>query len=142
MYIHCYSHCLNLSNAASCNVQEVRNLLSIINEVHYFLFHSPKRQGMFELTVKKVLPFSTHSKLPGLCKTQCVERHTCFEVFLELYEPPITFLDAILSPRDYPELLSSEGSWNWDSETWVKAQGLKASLSSILRFSSSPKCLR
>ena len=86
---------------------------------------------MFELTVKKFLPTSTHSKLPGLCKTRWVERYTCFEVFLELYEPLITFWDAILSPHDYSELLSSEGSWNWDSKTRVKAQGLKASLSSF-----------
>ena len=50
---------------------------------------------MFELTVVKFMPASSHSKLPGLCKTRWVERHICFEVFLELYEPLITFLDAI-----------------------------------------------
>ena len=90
---------------------------------------------MFELTVVKFMPASTHSKLPGLCKTRWVERHTCFEVFLELYEPLITFLNAILSPHEYPQLVSSDGSWNWDNETRVKAQGLKASLSSFQAIS-------
>ena len=47
LYTHCYSHCLNLSIAASCNVQEVRNLISIINEAHFFLPNSPKTQSMF-----------------------------------------------------------------------------------------------
>ena len=45
-----------------------------------------------------------------------------------MYEALITFLDAILCPHDYPQLASPDGSWNWDSDTRVKAQGLKASL--------------
>ena len=36
IYTHCYSHCLDLSIAASCQVQEVRNLISLINESHLF----------------------------------------------------------------------------------------------------------
>ena len=77
------------------------------------------------------MPASSHSKHPGLCKTRWVERHTCFEVFLELYEPLVIFLDAILSPCEYPQLSCDDGSWNWDTETRVKAQGLKATLSSF-----------
>ena len=49
-------------------------------------------------------------------ETQWVERHTCFEVFLELYEALVTFLDAILSPDEYPNLASSDGSGNWDGK--------------------------
>lgn len=131
LYTHCYSHCLNLSIAASCGVQDVRNLISLVNESHLFLSNSPKRQKMFELTLKEFLPSSSHSKLPGLCKTRWVERHTCFEVFLEMYEPFVTFLDAIMSPHEYPQLRSSDGSWNWDNDTRVKAQGLKAALTSF-----------
>ena len=37
LYTHCYSHCLNLSIAASCQIQEVWNLIGIINEAHIFL---------------------------------------------------------------------------------------------------------
>lgn len=53
LYTHCYSHSLNLSIAASCQVQEVKNLIDIINEAHLFLSNSPKRQSMFELTITK-----------------------------------------------------------------------------------------
>ena len=131
IYTHCYSHCLNLSIAASCQVQEVRNLISLINESYLFLSNSPKRQRLFELTVSEFLPYASANKLPGLCKTRWVERHTCFEVFLEMYEALVTFLDAIMLPSEYPHLASSDGSWNWDAETKVKAQGLKAALSSF-----------
>ena len=37
IYTHCYSHCLNLSVAATCTVQEVRNLIGLINRAYYFL---------------------------------------------------------------------------------------------------------
>ena len=52
---------------------------------------------------------------------------------LEMYEALVTFLDAILSPPDYPDLESesADGSWNWDRDTRVKAQGLKAALCSF-----------
>ena len=90
---------------------------------------------MFELTVVKFMPASSHSKLPGLCKTRWVERLTCLEVFLELYEPLTTFLDAIVSPNAYPQLVSSDGAWNWDNETKVRAQVLKATLSSFQTIS-------
>ena len=32
-----YTHCLNLAIAASCKVQEVRNLIGLINEAYLFL---------------------------------------------------------------------------------------------------------
>ena len=125
VYTHCYAHCLNLSIASTCNLQEVRNLVGIINEAYLFMHNSPKRQLMFQLTMSYHLPDSSHSKLPGLCKTRWVERHTCFEVFF------VTFLDAIVSPHEYPELVSSSGSWDWDRDTIVKAQGMKSALSSF-----------
>ncbi len=34
-----YTHCLNLSVAASSKVQEVRNLIGLMNEAHLFLYH-------------------------------------------------------------------------------------------------------
>jgi len=48
-----------------------------------------------------------------------------------MYEAIITFLGAIMSTHEYPELTSSTGNWNSDKDTIVKAQGLKASLLSF-----------
>ena len=44
MFTHCYSHCLNLSIATSCKVQEVRNLIGVVNEFYSFLDNNPKQQ--------------------------------------------------------------------------------------------------
>lgn len=131
LFTHCYAHCLNLSIAATCQLSEVRNLIGLINETYLFLNNSPKRQKLFELALKEYLPENSHSKLPGLCKTRWVERHWCLDVFLEMYELLVTFLDAVISPHEYPNLKSSTGSWNWDKDTITKAQGLKASLLSF-----------
>ena len=56
VYTHCYAHCLNLSIASTCNIQEVRNLVGLINEVYLFLHNNPKRQQMFQLTISCHLP--------------------------------------------------------------------------------------
>ena len=106
-FTHCYAHCLNLSIAASCKLSEVRNLVGLINEAYLFLNNSPKRQQLFGLTLKEYLPENSHSKLPGLCKTRWVERHTCLDLFLEMYELLVTFLDAVISPHECPNLKSS-----------------------------------
>ena len=107
LFTHCYAHCLNLSIAASCKLSEVRNLVGLINEAYLFLNNSPKRQQLFGLTPKEYLPENSHSKLPGLCKTRWVERHTCLDLFLEMYELLVTFLDAVISPHECPNLKSS-----------------------------------
>ena len=85
-------------------MQEVRNLIGVVNELYLFLDYSPKWQRFFERVLAKYLPEYSHSKLLCLCKTFWVERHTCFEVFHEMYEGFVTFLDAILSPDDYQYL--------------------------------------
>ena len=107
LFTHCYAHCLNLSIAASCKLSEVRNLVGLINEAYLFLINSPKRQQLFGLTLKEYLLENSHSKLPGLCKTRWVERHTCLDLFLEMYELLVTFLDAVISPHECPNLKSS-----------------------------------
>ncbi len=65
LYTHCYSHCQNLSIAASCGIQEVKNMIALINEVHLFLSNSPKRQEFFEQSLKEFLP---HSNFLGYAK--------------------------------------------------------------------------
>ena len=57
------------------------------------------------------------------------------EVSLELYEALTTYLDAIAYPNPYPQLVCSDCAWNWDKETKVRAQGLKATLSSFQTIS-------
>ena len=95
LFTHCYAHCLNLSIPASCKLSEVQNLVGQINEAYLLL------------TLKEYQPENSHSKPPGLCKTRWVERHTFLDLFLEMYELLFTFLDAFISPHEYPNLISS-----------------------------------
>ena len=44
-------------------------------------------------------------------------------------------LILIISPHEYPVLASSSGSWDWDRDTIVKAQGMKSALSSFQMIS-------
>ena len=53
LFTHCCAHCLNLSITASCKLSEVRNLIDLTNEAYLFLNNSPKRQQLFELTLKE-----------------------------------------------------------------------------------------
>ena len=71
-------------------------------------------------------------KLKDLCKTRWVERHTCFETLFELYEYVIICL-ACIANRHHDSLVSEATNyenWQWDSETRMKAAGLKSKLSS------------
>ena len=107
----------------------MRNLICLINEAYLFLIKSLKRQQLFELTLKEYLPENSHGKLPGLCKTRWVKIHACLDLFLEMYELLVTFLDAVISPHEYPNLKSSTEAGI--GTTITKAQGLKASLLSF-----------
>ena len=64
IFTHCFSHCLNLSIAATSKVQEVRNLIGVITN-----FCQTVQRGSV-LTLEKYLPKSARKKLLGLCKTR------------------------------------------------------------------------
>ena len=53
---HCYCHCLILSLASACQLQEICNLIGIIYEAFPFLSNSAKRQGYFEQILEVYLP--------------------------------------------------------------------------------------
>ena len=96
----------------------------------FFFSNSAKRQIYFERILEVYLPTCSRTKLVGLCKTRWVERHTCFEVFLEMYQAFVTFLDAMLHPHQHSQLGTND-TWDWDRNTLVKAQGMMAALTTF-----------
>lgn len=98
IYVHCNSHVLNLSIASSSKLPQIRNMIDSINETFLFFRNSPKRQHLLERIIENQLPDSRVQKLKGLCKTRWVERHTCLETFLELYQPVVLSLTGITDP--------------------------------------------
>ena len=136
LYTHCRSHVLNLSIAATCQVPEVRNMVDTINSCFLFFNNSPKRQRFFELVLEVMGATTKKKHLAGLCKTRWVERHTCFETFLELYKYLSICLKAISLPHLFPELVlvtpddpeSEKWGWEKNKETKITAQGLHAGI--------------
>ncbi|CAH3121600.1 unnamed protein product [Pocillopora meandrina] len=105
LFTHCNSHVLHLSVAAACRLTS------------QFLGQVLEKYGST----------SRKEKLKGLCKTQWVERHECYETFYEFYEYVCISLEAIVDDESHPHVYSSL-SFTWDRETKTKAQGLLANL--------------
>ena len=111
---------LNLSTCIACKVPSIRNMVGFINETNLF----PKRQSFFvEDVVLQCESVSMKTKLSGLCKTRW-EWHTCYETFYEFYKYICLCLEATVDPSTHVELNLNNGTWEWDSECKVKAQGL------------------
>ena len=56
MYLHCSSHCLNLTVVKSLEVTSVRNRMAVVGRLYQFFSAHPKRQGAFEKTVSERQP--------------------------------------------------------------------------------------
>ena len=64
------------------------------------------------------------TEFSGPFKIHCVEQHTCYETFYEFYKYMCLCLEAIVDCSAHAELNLTDGTWEWDSESKVKAQGL------------------
>ena len=74
LYTHCSSHRLNLSIAASCKVQMIKNMMDNVRIISDFFNNSPKRQSLVESKVEEFLPASSHKTLINVCRTRWVVR--------------------------------------------------------------------
>lgn len=128
LYTHCNSHVLNLSIAAACKAQLVRNMIGTVNELFLFFGNSPKRQRYFEKIISEEENKASVTKLKGLCKTRWIERHTCYETLQELFPCVCKCLDRILVPD---EALDADEDWSWDRDTCTKANGLLSVITSF-----------
>ena len=117
VYIHCYSHVLNLCVAKACELQVVRNVIGTLNQVCLFFNNSPKWQALLEHTINNMSKPSTRKKLVDQCRTRWVAKHDSFHVFGKLYEAVVESLE---------EIVSNHRSWN--NETITAANSLKAAI--------------
>ena len=85
LYNHCVSHVPNLCVVAACNIQTIRNMYEVVEEICLLFNNSPKRQQGLQEHIKN-LPVGTtvKTKLVNLCKTQWVARIEAFEVFRDM----------------------------------------------------------
>ena len=85
LYVHCYSHRLNLAITHSCSIPLVRNTFQQIKEISYFCNLSEPRKMILERNILKYCPDSKKKKLKDVCRTRWVERVDGMDVFQELF---------------------------------------------------------
>ena len=104
LYTHCASHKLNLCVAASCKLQNVRNMMDNIQIIAKFFDKSPKRQLLLEKMVQQYLPTYNHNKLIDICRTRWVLRVDGLARFADMY---IAIAEALFCIRD-----NADGEWD------------------------------
>ena len=109
LYTHCVSHRLNLCVMKCCSIREVNNMMQTSDTMSRFFSNSPKRQLALEQWISDILPEEKRKKMKEMCRTRWVERHEAFEVFLDLFMPTITCLEAIARSRP--------AEWNRDTRS-------------------------
>ena len=107
LYLHCSSHCLNLSVVKSLEVASVRNMIGIVNRVSIFFSAHPKRQGKLEDAIETTQPESSVHKLKDLCRTRWIERIDALDRFQALHLSIVACMESI----------SSEGSSKWSRDS-------------------------
>lgn len=107
IYVHCFSHRLNLVIGESCKVKQITQCLGTIKSVYNFL-NCPKKQVEFFKSIERTAIETAKKKLKNTCETRWVERHVI--TFFELLEPTIDVLNVI-------------SDWN-NNDDVIKAQSL------------------
>ena len=79
VYVHCYSHVLNLCIAKACDLacdlQVVRNVIGILNQVCLFFNTSPKRQALLEQVIGRLPESSSQKTLVGMTLSMSLENY-------------------------------------------------------------------
>ena len=104
VYVHCFSHKLNLAVSKNFQIISVNNMLEVATKISYFFHNSEKRQRCFEKHVKAFrlqhvvsdnldlewISSGLDSKVKKLrdpSKTRWVERIKDLAIFIQLFEP-------------------------------------------------------
>ena len=119
VYIHCYSHVLNLCIAKACELQVVHNVIGTLNQVCLFFKSSLKHQALLEQVIGQMPDPSTRKTLVDQCRTRWVARHDSFHVFGKLYVAVVETFEEIVSPSNHQ---------SWNNDTVTAANSLKVAI--------------
>ena len=86
LYVHCFSHKLNLVIVNACQVQADRSAMGVINKIAFFFENSPKKQAALEEKIRKTELPIRKKHLLDLCRTRWVYRREALENFSQRYE--------------------------------------------------------
>ena len=130
-YVHCSSHCLNLTISHSCALPVIRNMMNKMHEVCLFFLRSPKRENTLCSFVSHGIEDESKRKpLLDLCRTRWAERHTAYSHFYTAFIWIIKTFEMIAHGLNAEECdpVYVEG---WDNHTKQQASSLLASLTSF-----------
>lgn len=86
IYVHCFSHRLNLVIGKSCKVHQITlQCLGNIKSIYNFL-NCPKKKVEFAQSIEKTTKESLKKRLKNTCETRWVERHEAVGTIFELLE--------------------------------------------------------
>lgn len=87
VYVHCASHCLNLTLSRSCELKAIRNAEGVMQQTANFINASAKRVAIMEncLAESAAATDTGRRRVRRLCATRWVERHDAVISFIQLY---------------------------------------------------------
>ncbi|XP_063427379.1 zinc finger MYM-type protein 1-like [Mytilus trossulus] len=104
MYVHCKTHCLNLSIVHSCKDTSVRNVMSTVQEVAFSFDYSSKKLQAFyqdlnsDATTKENMEKRT--KLRTLCETRWTSRADVLNTFKASFPVVVHALERLRENGD------------------------------------------
>ena len=94
LYLHCASHCLNLTVVKSLQITSVQNIMGVIERVYQFFAAHPKRQTALEKAISDTHPTSKVHKLKDMCRTRWIQRIDAIQVFKSLHQCTVTCMEG------------------------------------------------
>lgn len=124
IYVHCAAHSLNLAVSTACNIQPIRNCLSIIEKLYVF-FNTPKRQNILLSCIENSDTEIRIKKLKRLCATRWVQRYDAIHDFIELFDFVLEALEIISDWKDSYATEAGMLKRSFDSEFIISAYVVK-----------------
>lgn len=104
VYVHCFSHKLNLAIVKSCDIIAVRNAFGIISKFALFFNNSLKRWEAFVDKIKQLVQPNRNQNLLDLCKTKWIECHKALHNFGQFYEIVLQLFKETMSQSEWKQI--------------------------------------
>jgi hypothetical protein len=105
IYVHCYSHVLNLCVASSCQMNVVWDMMENIRNISNFFNDLLKRTLVLKKKVNEIIPTEHWQKLLNVCRTRWVTRIDGLKIFRNCLVPLLSALGAIeIDKTNYPDV--------------------------------------
>ncbi|XP_060598675.1 zinc finger MYM-type protein 1-like [Ruditapes philippinarum] len=103
-YVHCKSHCLNLSVVHTCKLQCVRTMMKTVQDIGFAFSYSGKRLEAFvtELSEDPVTraQLEGRQKLKTLCETRWMSRADALTTFKQAFPVVVHALESLEADND------------------------------------------